>query len=52
MGKEPTIIEWKNLFAAGKRFKQHEYWKYMWDADVFGVKNPETGKIGYCCVMG
>lgn len=52
MGKEPTIREWKNLFAAAKRFKQHECWKYMWDADVFGVKNPETGKIGYCCVMG
>ncbi len=52
MGKEPSRIEWKNLFAAAKRFKQHECWKYMWDSDVFGVKNPETGKIGYCCVMG
>ncbi len=44
--------EWKNLFAAAKRFKQHECWNYMWDADVFGVKNPETSMIGYCCVLG
>ena len=52
MKKEPTNNEWKALFSAAQRFKQHECWNHMWDSDIFGVKNPETGEIGYCCVMG
>ena len=50
--KSPTIQEWKKLYEAAIKFKTLESWNWMWDSDIFGVKEPETGQIGYCCIMG
>lgn len=48
----PTIQEWKDLYSMAIEFQRLECWNYFWDTDIFGVKNPETGEIGYCCIMG
>ncbi len=49
---DPTPAEFVALYDAARRFRKAEPWLVMGDSDVFGVRDPETGATGYCCVMG
>jgi hypothetical protein len=49
---KPSIDEWKILYDTALEFKKLQCWEWMYDSDIFGVKNPANGDIGYCSVMG
>lgn len=49
---KPTLDEWVSLYAAAGALKILAPWTWMLDDEVFGVKDPESGSLGYCSVMG
>lgn len=48
----PTLEEWRDLYLKAADFREHKFWEGMYDSDIFAVQNPQTGEIGYCCIMG
>lgn len=50
--KPPSSQEWKALYEAALEFKELAPWNWMHDTDIFGVKDPVSGEIGYCCIIG
>jgi hypothetical protein len=49
---QPTLDEWRALYAIWMQVKEIAPWEWMYESNLFGVQNPETGEIGYVSVMG
>ncbi len=43
---------WRDLYEAALRFKHLRPWETLYDSDIFGIRDPETGDTGYACILG
>ncbi|MDH7487217.1 MAG: hypothetical protein QHJ81_13185 [Anaerolineae bacterium] len=50
--QQPSFDEWRKLYAAAAAFKEAAPWEWMFEDDLFGVRDPESGQIGYGSIMG
>lgn len=48
----PTQDEWRQLYDVAVRLRDMAPWTWLYAGDVFGIRNPETGEIGYVSIMG
>lgn len=48
----PTLEEFRRLYEAAIAFKQDAPWEWLTEDKVFGIRDPETGQIGYASIMG
>ncbi len=50
--EDPTRDEWRALFEASVAFRDLKPWNWVESDCLFGIQDPETGEMGYCCIMG
>lgn len=43
---------WKAFYEVAIAFRDLAPWKWMHDSDLFAIKDPESGEVNYCCIMG
>ncbi len=43
---------WGALYAAVVEFRDIAPWRWLVDEQVFGVEDPATGEVGWCCTLG
>jgi len=44
---EPTLEEWRALYASALRFQDATPWSWMQPSPIFGVEDPDTREIGW-----
>ena len=47
-----SLDAWVPLYDAALAFRDLAPWRFLYDDQLFAVKDPATGQTGYCCVLG
>lgn len=48
----PSLDDWKKLYDLMAQLKELAPWDWMEEDDIFGIRIPETGELGFISVMG
>lgn len=48
----PNAPEYRELCGVANHIQQNAPWEYMQESNIFGVRDPETGELGFVSVMG
>ncbi|MBL7775030.1 MAG: hypothetical protein JNK89_03460, partial [Saprospiraceae bacterium] len=47
-----STTSWHDFYQTAAQFRDLAPWRWFYDSQIFGVQHPETGEIGWCCIMG
>jgi hypothetical protein len=48
----PTLDQWRDLYAAAAVLFADAPWEWIYEDEIFGVRDPDTGQVGYVSIMG
>ncbi|MBI2911249.1 MAG: hypothetical protein HYY05_03845 [Chloroflexi bacterium] len=49
---EPSVADWRRLYQQAQHFREQAPWTSLTDSQAFAVRDPETGEVAYCSIMG
>lgn len=48
----PSREEWLRLHQATAALKEAAPWEWLYEEDIFAIRDPETGELGFCSLTG
>ncbi len=49
---EEELSAFRRAFIEGAKVRESEPWKCLWDQDIFGVRDPESGLLDFVSILG
>ena len=50
--QKPTLAQWRALYNAAAQLGKMAPWRWIEEGDIFGVEDPESGRVGFVSIMG
>ena len=47
-----SLKTWNQLYQVADRVHELKPWELVDDTEIFGIQDPISGEMGYCCILG